>query len=59
MTVQSARSSFLPMPQANGVEPHAHLSLLFTQLAYAKSIEDVEMLLPWNINAKVTSATIV
>jgi hypothetical protein len=46
------------MPQANGVEPHAHLSLLFTQLAYAKSIENVEMLLPWNINATVTSATI-
>jgi transposase len=35
--------------KANGVEPLAHLSLLFARLPYAKAVEDFEALLPWSV----------
>jgi hypothetical protein len=41
--------SIVETAKANGVEPHAYLSLLFAQLPFAKTIEDFEMLLPWNL----------
>ena len=41
--------SIVETAKANGVEPHAYLSLLFAQLPYAKTVEDFETLLPWNV----------
>ncbi len=41
--------SIVETAKANGVEPHAYLSLLFAQLPYAKTVEDFEALLPWNV----------
>jgi hypothetical protein len=38
--------SIVETAKANGVEPHAYLSLLFAQLPYAKKVEDFEALLP-------------
>jgi transposase len=55
-TVKGAQASanlysLVETAKANGVEPHAYLSLLFTKLPYAKTIEDFEALLPWNLKA--------
>lgn len=43
--------SIVETSKANGVEPHAYLSLLFERLPHAKKVEDFEALLPWNVNA--------
>jgi transposase len=40
--------SIVESAKANGLEPHAYLSLLFAQLPHARTVEDFEMLLPWN-----------
>lgn len=40
--------SIVETAKANGVEPHAYLSLLFERLPYARRVEDFEALLPWN-----------
>jgi len=36
--------------KANGLEPYAYLRHVFTELPKATSVEDVEALLPGNIN---------
>jgi transposase len=59
-TVKGARASanlysLVETAKANGVEPHAYLTHLFTQLPSAKTVEDFEALLPWNV--KVTLPT--
>jgi transposase len=41
--------SLVETSKANGVEPHAYLTHLFTQLPYAKTVEGFEALLPWNL----------
>ncbi len=41
--------SLVETSKANGVEPHAYLTHLFTQLPYAKKLEDFDALLPWNV----------
>jgi transposase len=55
-TVPGARASanlysLVETAKANHVEPHAYLSLLFAQLPHAKTVEDFEKLLPWNVKA--------
>jgi transposase len=55
-TVPGARASanlysLVETAKANNVEPHAYLSLLFAQLPHAKTVEDFERLLPWNVKA--------
>jgi transposase len=39
--------------KANNLEPSAYLKTVFTLLPQAKILEDVEALLPWNINKAV------
>jgi transposase len=46
--------SIVETAKANGIEPHAHLCLLFAQLRYARSVEDFERLLPWNLQPVLT-----
>jgi hypothetical protein len=36
--------------KANQLEPYAYLKQVFTQLPNAQKIEDVDQLLPWNVN---------
>ena len=48
--------SLVETAKANGVEPHAYLSLLFERLPYAKTLEDFETRLPWNVNVKHTGS---
>jgi transposase len=45
--------SIVETAKANGVEPHAYLSLLFARLPHAKQVEDFEALLPWNVRLPV------
>jgi transposase len=35
--------------KANGIEPHAYLSLLFTRLPHLCTVDDFESMLPWNV----------
>ena len=46
--------SIVETAKANGQEPHAYLSHIFEQLPLAKSVEDFEALLPWNVNLSTT-----
>jgi transposase len=48
--------SIVETAKANGVEPHAYLSLLFARLAHAATVEDFEALLPWNAKADLAAA---
>lgn len=48
--------SLVESAKANGVEPHAYLSLLFAQLPYAQTVEDFETLLPWNVKAALPTS---
>lgn len=48
--------SIVETAKANGVEPHAYLSLLFERLPHAKSVEDFEALLPWNVKGALAAA---
>lgn len=43
--------SIVETAKANGVEPHAYLSLLFTRLPHARTVEDFEALLPFGPSA--------
>jgi hypothetical protein len=36
--------------KANDIEPSVYLKTVFTLLPQAETLEDVEVLLPWNIN---------
>ena len=45
--------SLVETAKANGVEPHAYLSLVFAQLPYATCVEDFEALLPWNLKTSL------
>ena len=41
--------SLIETAKANQLEPYAYLKLVFTQLPNAQTIEDVDLLLPWNV----------
>ena len=42
--------SLIKTAKANGLEPYDYLKLVFTQLPQAKSLEEIEALLPWNVS---------
>jgi transposase len=48
--------SIVETAKANGVEPHAYLSLLFARLPHAKTVEDFEALLPWSVKADLAAS---
>jgi len=57
-TVQGAKASanlysLVETAKANGIEPSVYLKAVFTLLPQAETLEDVEALLPWNINKAV------
>jgi transposase len=45
--------SLVESAKANNLEPSAYLKIVFTLLPQAKTVEEVEALLPWNINKAV------
>ena len=49
--------SIVETAKANGVEPHAYLSLLFAQLPCAKTVEDFETLLQWNVKTTLAGTS--
>ena len=46
--------SLVETAKANGLEPYAYLRHVFTDLPQAKTLEDIEALLPWNIAPTAT-----
>ncbi|WP_310649647.1 MULTISPECIES: transposase domain-containing protein [unclassified Colwellia] len=45
--------SLVESAKANNLEPSAYLKTVFTLFPQAKTVEEVEALLPWNINKAV------
>lgn len=43
--------SLIETAKANGLEPHAYLTHLYTELPCARSVDAIEALLPWNVKA--------
>jgi len=48
--------SFVETCKANGIEPHAYLSLLFARLPRARTIDDFESMLPCNAKISLAAA---
>jgi len=48
----AALYSLIETAKANGLEPYAYLRHVFKELPKAKSLEDVERLLPYNVDVK-------
>jgi hypothetical protein len=44
--------SLIETAKANGLEPYAYLRKIFTELPQAKTLEQIEQLLPWADNCK-------
>jgi hypothetical protein len=42
--------SLVESAKANGKEPHAYLTHLYEKLPLAKTVDDIEALLPWNVD---------
>lgn len=49
--------SLVMTAKANGLEPHTYLLQLFEQLPSARTVEDLEALLPWNVRAQRKQST--
>ena len=47
--------SLIETAKANGIEPHAYLTWLYTQLPHATRLEHFEAMLPWNVKAELTA----
>jgi transposase len=45
--------SLIETAKANGLEPSAYLAEVFTKLPLVKSVEDIEVLLPWNVRENI------
>ena len=48
--------SLIETAKASGLEPYAYLKRIFTDLPQATCVEDIEALLPWNINLSADKA---
>jgi len=58
MSVEGAKASanlysLVERAKANDLEPSSYLKTVFTLLPQAETVEDIEALLPWNINQAV------
>jgi hypothetical protein len=45
--------SLVETAKANGLEPHAYLSMVFERIAHARAVADFEALLPWRANTQL------
>lgn len=55
--IASARLySLVETAKANGLEPFAYLRHIFTMLPQARTLEDIEALLPWNVAKPATQS---
>jgi len=48
--------SLIETAKANGIEPHAYLTWLYTQLPNATRVEHFEAMLPWNVKTELTAS---
>ena len=51
--------SLIETAKANGLEPYSYLRYVFEKLPLAKTLEDYEALLPWNLDAKTLTLAVV
>jgi len=42
--------------KANGLDPYYYLAYVFKELPKAETLEDIEALLPWNLNIESLKA---
>jgi len=54
----SVHYSLIETAKANNLEPHAYLTQVLKKLPYAESVEELEALLPWNIEIEDKSEEI-
>ena len=54
LAIRELCDAIVETAKANGAETHAYLSLPFARLPYAKTVEDFETLLPWNVKRALT-----
>ena len=52
----AALYSLIETAKANGLEPYAYLRYIFSKLPLAKTFDDYEALLPWNLSQKAITA---
>jgi transposase len=45
--------SLIETAKANGLEPSAYLTEVFTKLLQVNNVEDIEALLPWNVKENI------
>ena len=48
--------SLIETAKANGIEPHAYLTRLYTTLPHATCLEHFEAMLPWNVKAELNAS---
>jgi transposase len=53
-TASARLYSLVETAKANGLEPFAYLKRVFTMLPQARTLEDIEALLPWNVARPAT-----
>ena len=46
--------SLIETAKANGLEPYGYLACMLKKLPYATTVEDLEMLLPWNLKKELS-----
>jgi transposase len=51
----AALYSLIETAKLQGIEPYAYLNAIFKAMPYAETIEDVEVLLPWNYKRSITT----
>ena len=55
-TASARLYSLVETAKANGLEPHAYLAHILTELPKAVTAEDIEALLPWNVTLPATQS---
>jgi transposase len=49
--------SLLETAKANGLEPYAWLRQVLNELPAAKTVDDVDVLMPWHVKNKIITQT--
>jgi len=56
-SASSVHYSLIETAKANNIEPYAYLVHVLNKIPYANTVEEIEMLLPWNYKKSLLTAT--
>jgi hypothetical protein len=56
-SASSVHYSIIETAKANNIEPYAYLVHVLNKIPYANTVEEIEMLLPWNYKKSLLAAT--